>query len=130
MQPVILDTDLASLSHKGRLPDPLATRLIGRRPLICREPAAASHGNGRHAGEGQAASRSPASPCLASCPRPAADPNIRRWPDPDDQRPVSRLIPIPTVNPDDLVLVFIEHDLGEVAPGSRQPVRPGAACRT
>ena len=34
MQPVILDTDVASLSHKGRLPDPLATRLIGRRPLI------------------------------------------------------------------------------------------------
>jgi hypothetical protein len=24
----------ASLRHKGRLPDPLATRLIGRRPLI------------------------------------------------------------------------------------------------
>ena len=34
MQPVILDTDVASLSHKGKLPDPLATRLIGRRPLI------------------------------------------------------------------------------------------------
>lgn len=34
MQPVILDTDVASLSHKGRLSDPLATRLIGRRPLI------------------------------------------------------------------------------------------------
>jgi hypothetical protein len=34
MQPVILDTDVASLSHKGRLPDPLAARLIGRRPLI------------------------------------------------------------------------------------------------
>jgi predicted nucleic acid-binding protein len=34
MQPVILDTDVASLSHKGRLADPLAARLIGRRPLI------------------------------------------------------------------------------------------------
>jgi hypothetical protein len=30
MQPVILDTDVASLSHKGKL----AARLIGRRPLI------------------------------------------------------------------------------------------------
>ena len=34
MQPVILDTDVASLSHKGPLHDPLATRLIARRPLI------------------------------------------------------------------------------------------------
>ena len=34
MQPVILYTDVASLSHKGRLPDSLTTRLIGRRPLI------------------------------------------------------------------------------------------------
>ena len=34
MQPVIPGTGVASLSHKGRLPDPLATRLIGRRPLI------------------------------------------------------------------------------------------------
>jgi hypothetical protein len=34
MQPVILDTDVASPSHKGRLPDPLSTRLTGRRPLI------------------------------------------------------------------------------------------------
>lgn len=34
MQPVILDTDVASLSHKGKLGGPLATRLIGRRPLI------------------------------------------------------------------------------------------------
>jgi hypothetical protein len=34
MQPVILDTDVASLTHKRRLPQPLATRLTGRRPLI------------------------------------------------------------------------------------------------
>jgi predicted nucleic acid-binding protein len=34
VQPVILDTDVASLSHKRKLADPLATRLIGRRPLI------------------------------------------------------------------------------------------------
>src|SRR4051794_34838742 len=34
MQPVVLDTDVASLSHKGKLTGPLATRLIGRRPLI------------------------------------------------------------------------------------------------
>lgn len=34
MQPVVLDTDVASLIHKGKLAGPLATRLIGRRPLI------------------------------------------------------------------------------------------------
>lgn len=34
MQPIILDTDVCSLLHKRRLADPLATRLIGRRPLI------------------------------------------------------------------------------------------------
>ena len=34
MQPVILDTDVASLSHKSKLTGPLAARLIGRRPLI------------------------------------------------------------------------------------------------
>jgi predicted nucleic acid-binding protein len=34
MQPVILDTDVASLSHKRKLTGPLATRLVGRRPLI------------------------------------------------------------------------------------------------
>lgn len=34
MQPVVLDTDVASLTHKGRLASPLATRLIGRKPLI------------------------------------------------------------------------------------------------
>jgi len=34
VQPVILDTDVASLSHKRKLAGPLATRLIGRRPLI------------------------------------------------------------------------------------------------
>jgi len=34
MQPVIPGTDVASLSHKGKLPGPLETRLTGRRPLI------------------------------------------------------------------------------------------------
>lgn len=34
MQPVILDTDVTSLIHKGRLTGPLAVRLIGRKPLI------------------------------------------------------------------------------------------------
>ncbi|WP_250290581.1 type II toxin-antitoxin system VapC family toxin [Frankia sp. CiP1_Cm_nod1] len=34
MQPVVLDTDVASLSHKRRLTGPVAIRLIGRRPLI------------------------------------------------------------------------------------------------
>jgi predicted nucleic acid-binding protein len=34
VQPVVLDTDVASLSHKRRLSGPVATRLIGRRPLI------------------------------------------------------------------------------------------------
>jgi predicted nucleic acid-binding protein len=34
VQPVVLDTDVASLSHKRRLTGPVATRLIGRRPLI------------------------------------------------------------------------------------------------
>ena len=34
MQPVVLDTDVASLIHKGKLPGPLAARLVGRRPLI------------------------------------------------------------------------------------------------
>ncbi|GAB7180562.1 uncharacterized subgroup PIN_VapC4-5_FitB-like subfamily protein [Kitasatospora sp. Ki12] len=34
MQPVILDTDVASLTHKRRLADPLASRLVGRRPVI------------------------------------------------------------------------------------------------
>jgi hypothetical protein len=34
IQPVILDTDVASLSHKRKLTGPLATRLVGRRPLI------------------------------------------------------------------------------------------------
>src|SRR2546427_7454272 len=34
MQPVILDTDVASLTHKRKLAGPLATRLIGRKPLI------------------------------------------------------------------------------------------------
>jgi len=29
VQPVVLDTDVASLSHKRRLPGPLASRLIG-----------------------------------------------------------------------------------------------------
>jgi hypothetical protein len=30
MQPVVLDTDVASLSHKRNLPGPMAGRLIGR----------------------------------------------------------------------------------------------------
>ncbi|WP_460663037.1 hypothetical protein [Kribbella swartbergensis] len=34
MQPVILDTDVASLLHKRKLTGPLTTRLIGRQPLI------------------------------------------------------------------------------------------------
>ena len=34
MQPVILDTDVASLLHRRKLTGPLATRLIGRDPLI------------------------------------------------------------------------------------------------
>ncbi|GGQ10376.1 type II toxin-antitoxin system VapC family toxin [Streptomyces pseudogriseolus] len=34
MQPVVLDTDVASLLHKRKLTGPLATRLIGRKPLI------------------------------------------------------------------------------------------------
>jgi predicted nucleic acid-binding protein len=34
VQPVILDTDVASLLHRRRLTGPLATRLIGREPLI------------------------------------------------------------------------------------------------
>jgi predicted nucleic acid-binding protein len=34
LQPAILDTDVASLTHKRKLTGPLAARLIGRRPLI------------------------------------------------------------------------------------------------
>ena len=34
MQPVILDIDVASLLHRRKLTGPLATRLIGREPLI------------------------------------------------------------------------------------------------
>jgi hypothetical protein len=34
VQPVILDTDVASLTHKRKLTAPLATRLIGRKPLL------------------------------------------------------------------------------------------------
>ena len=34
MHPVILDTDAASLLHRRKLTGPLATRLIGREPLI------------------------------------------------------------------------------------------------
>jgi predicted nucleic acid-binding protein len=34
VQPVILDTDVASLLHRRTLTGPLATRLIGREPLI------------------------------------------------------------------------------------------------
>ncbi len=34
MQPAVLDTDVASLLHRRKLTGPLATRLIGREPLI------------------------------------------------------------------------------------------------
>jgi predicted nucleic acid-binding protein len=34
VQPVILDTDVASLLRRRKLTGPLATRLIGREPLI------------------------------------------------------------------------------------------------
>ena len=34
MQPVVLDTDVASLLHRRKLTGPLATRLIGREPLV------------------------------------------------------------------------------------------------
>jgi hypothetical protein len=34
VQPVILDTDVAPMAHKRKLTGPLATRLIGRKPLI------------------------------------------------------------------------------------------------
>jgi predicted nucleic acid-binding protein len=34
VHPVILDTDVASLLHRRKLTGPLATRLIGREPLI------------------------------------------------------------------------------------------------
>jgi len=34
VQPVILGTDVASLLHRRKLTGPLATRLIGREPLI------------------------------------------------------------------------------------------------
>lgn len=34
MQPVVLDTDVASLAHKRKLPGSLAARLLGRRPVL------------------------------------------------------------------------------------------------
>jgi predicted nucleic acid-binding protein len=34
VQPAVLDTDVASLIHKRRLPGPLAARLVGRRPVL------------------------------------------------------------------------------------------------
>jgi predicted nucleic acid-binding protein len=34
VQPAVLDTDVASLIHKRRLPAPLAARLVGRRPVL------------------------------------------------------------------------------------------------
>ena len=34
MDPTVLDTDVASLLHRGTLAGPLTTRLIGREPLI------------------------------------------------------------------------------------------------
>jgi predicted nucleic acid-binding protein len=34
VQPVVLDTDVASLLHRRKLTGPVATRLVGREPLI------------------------------------------------------------------------------------------------
>jgi predicted nucleic acid-binding protein len=34
VEPVVLDTDVASLRFKGKLPSPMYARLAGRRPLI------------------------------------------------------------------------------------------------
>jgi predicted nucleic acid-binding protein len=34
VQPVVLDTDVASLLHRRKLIGPVATRLVGREPLI------------------------------------------------------------------------------------------------
>jgi hypothetical protein len=34
VRPAVLDTDVASLLHRRKLTGPLATRLIGREPLI------------------------------------------------------------------------------------------------
>lgn len=34
MHPAVLDTDVASLLHRRKLTSPMATRLIGREPLI------------------------------------------------------------------------------------------------
>jgi len=34
VDPTVLDTDVASLLHRGTLAGPLATRLIGREPLV------------------------------------------------------------------------------------------------
>jgi predicted nucleic acid-binding protein len=34
VQPVVLDTDVASLVHKRKLSGPLTTRLIGRQPVV------------------------------------------------------------------------------------------------
>jgi hypothetical protein len=34
VHPAVLDTDVASLLHRRQLTGPLATRLIGREPLI------------------------------------------------------------------------------------------------
>jgi len=34
VQPVVLDTDVAWLSHRRQLPQPLATHLIGRHPVL------------------------------------------------------------------------------------------------
>jgi toxin FitB len=31
---VVLDTDVASQSFRGRLPQPLAARLVGRQPIL------------------------------------------------------------------------------------------------
>jgi hypothetical protein len=34
VHPAVLDTDVASLLHRHKLTGPMATRLIGREPLI------------------------------------------------------------------------------------------------
>jgi hypothetical protein len=43
VQLAILDTDIASLLHRRKLAGPLATRLIGREPLITRRTKRTRH---------------------------------------------------------------------------------------
>ena len=85
MQPVILDTDVASLGRKRKLAGPLATRLIGRRPLITfvtfgelTKWAEIRHWGNRNrqaladwlSGFRRCPATSPSQPCGAGCPRP------------------------------------------------------------